>query len=79
MKHHSLPSLSEAGLKHFKNLVYDVVKMVGGMEDGCRGDGGGSDGASVCVCVCFFTQFRVLCSIVLCRAVLGRLCPFFVL
>lgn len=28
MKHHSLPSLSEAGLKHFKNLVYDVVKSV---------------------------------------------------
>ncbi|CAN0447379.1 unnamed protein product, partial [Laminaria digitata] len=27
VKHHSLPSLSEAGLKHFKNLVYDVVKM----------------------------------------------------
>eukprot|EP00752_Nemacystus_decipiens_P005718 g5175.t1 len=26
VKHHSLPSLSEAGLKHFKNLVYDVVK-----------------------------------------------------
>ena len=28
VKHHSLPSLSEAGLKHFKNLVYDVVKAV---------------------------------------------------
>lgn len=28
MKHHSLPTLSEAGLKHFKNLVYDVVKRV---------------------------------------------------
>lgn len=27
VKHHSLPSLSEAGLKHFKILVYDVVKM----------------------------------------------------
>eukprot|EP00611_Tribonema_gayanum_P025330 TRINITY_DN573_c0_g1_i1.p1 TRINITY_DN573_c0_g1~~TRINITY_DN573_c0_g1_i1.p1 ORF type:complete len:748 (-),score=346.79 TRINITY_DN573_c0_g1_i1:64-2307(-) len=26
VKHHNLPTLSEAGLKHFKTLVYDVVK-----------------------------------------------------
>ena len=26
MKHHSLPSLLDAGLKHFKSLIFDEVK-----------------------------------------------------
>ena len=27
VKHHSLDSLMKAGLKHFKNLIFDAVKM----------------------------------------------------